>query len=64
MTTALDIAREYFPEYDDDLLDFLLWERTSFPFLRHRDKETHLREQLAEEQDNLFWSVEADMFPY
>ena len=64
MPTALDIAREYFPKANDDLLDFILWERTSFPFLKHKDKEAHLREQLAKEQDNNYWAGEAEMFPY
>jgi hypothetical protein len=42
MTTYIDIAREYFPtDYNDELLGFILWNETAFPFcdeptLRHQ----------------------------
>ena len=64
MPTGLDIAREYFPSLDDNWLDIFLWEFTSYPFLKHQDKEAHLREQLAELRDSIWWDIEADMFPY
>ena len=29
--TALDIAKEYFPDLPDDALDFFIWECTGYP---------------------------------
>ena len=31
MTTALEIAREYFPNASDETLDSIIWSRTGFP---------------------------------
>lgn len=62
--TGLDIAREYFPNLSDDMLDFFLWEHTSYPFLKHHDREAHLREQLLELSEGIWWESEAEMFPY
>lgn len=43
MTTWQDVAREYFPEDSDEILDFILWNKTAFPFA----DEAKTREQLA-----------------
>jgi len=29
--TPIEIAREYFPDKDDEYLDWIIWERTGFP---------------------------------
>jgi len=29
--TPIDIAREYFPDEDEDFLSFVIWEHTGFP---------------------------------
>lgn len=29
--TALDIAREYFPDLPDNELDYIIWEHTGYP---------------------------------
>ena len=31
MATPYEIAREYFPDADDQTLEFVIWERTGFP---------------------------------
>lgn len=30
-STWFDLARRFFPDADDELIDFLLWERTCYP---------------------------------
>jgi hypothetical protein len=47
MSTAAAIAREYFPEASIDELEFILWERTAYPFAPVDD----LRDQLARYAD-------------
>jgi hypothetical protein len=47
MTSALDIAREYFPDYDDCGLDYVIWEHTGYPSFWHGDDiEAEFRSQL------------------
>lgn len=43
---ALKIAREIFPNEEDDFLDYVLWEETGFPSFFHDDPEKELRQQL------------------
>ena len=64
MPTALDIAREYFPNADDATLDFFLWEYTGFPSFWGGDPGTVLRRQLTELQFDIWWNNEAEVFPY
>lgn len=40
--TWLDLVHEYFPDATDEYADFLLWERTAFPFA----SPAHVRMQL------------------
>lgn len=55
MATALEIAREIFPEYSDDECGFVLWEHTGFPALWALQEgetiEDCLRRQLTEYRD-------------
>ena len=47
--TPLDLAREYFPDWDDDFLDYVLWNETAYPFnVRGDGVEDALRLQLAQ----------------
>ena len=41
--TYQDLVREYFPKATDEEVEFILWEKTAFPFA----SEATLREQLA-----------------
>lgn len=46
---ALVIAREYFPDWSDDDLGFVIWNETAYPFnLANDGREEALRSQLAE----------------
>ena len=48
--TALEIAREYFPEMNDDDLDYIIWEHTGFPIFwpdTSISTEANLRAQLV-----------------
>ena len=40
--TSIELVKEYFPKATKDLADFILWEKTAFPF----GDETYLRKQL------------------
>ena len=44
------IVHEYFPDADDELIHFILWEKTGYPEFWKGDIETCLREQLVELQ--------------
>lgn len=50
--TALDIARDVFPDVGDDFLEFVLWEETGYPgFYAPAEGETdedYLRRQLLD----------------
>jgi hypothetical protein len=46
---ALAIAREYFPEWNDDDLGFIIWNETAYPFnVAYDGREEALRRQIAE----------------
>ena len=46
---ALKIAREYFPEWSDDVIGFIIWNETAYPFNLVLDgSEEPFRRQLAE----------------
>jgi len=43
------IARQYFPDFDDDEIGWVIWNRTGYPcFWDGPDAETSFRTQLAE----------------
>jgi hypothetical protein len=45
----IDLVREYFPGWDEAVLDCILWGETAFPFnLMHDGKEDPLRLQIAQ----------------
>lgn len=45
---GLAIAREYFPEWSDDDLGFVLWNETAWPMnVKHDGHEEPLRQQFA-----------------
>jgi len=41
--TWADLVRKYFPDADDQLVEFLLWEKTCFPFGSAEEVERRLR---------------------
>lgn len=43
--TYLDLVKKHFPNADDDYADFLLWDKTGFPFVKNPKV---LEEQLIE----------------
>lgn len=47
--TPLDIAREIFPNYPDDWLDYTIWNKTAFPL----NSTSEMRLQLFELRDAL-----------
>lgn len=54
--TWLSVAREYFPDADDAMLDYIIWNRTGFPSFWDTDGgrltvEQVYRSQLARYQD-------------
>jgi len=54
---AFEIAKEVFPDKDDDFLEFALWEKTGFPhFWTTKEGESNedcLRRQLMEFKEEL-----------
>ena len=52
--TLGDIVREYFPDADNDTINYILWEKTGFPcFWETDDAEACLRKQLQEFKDEV-----------
>lgn len=43
-----EIVREYFPDIDDDQIEYIVWNRTGYPCFWKGDPEESLRESLAE----------------
>lgn len=47
-----EIVKEYFPDADDTLINFILWNCTGYPsFWEDRDIEKSLRKQLQDAKD-------------
>lgn len=49
--TFRDIAREIFPDADNDFLGYVIWNETGFPCYWDGDPETCFRRQLQEYKD-------------
>lgn len=54
--TGNDLVRRYFPNANDKLCDFILWEKTAFPLIPVEEVEKQLQEYqmmlLAEKRSN------------
>jgi hypothetical protein len=46
--TYFGLVREYFPDATDKECDYILWEKTEFPFVK---SEVNLRKQLQDYKD-------------
>ena len=53
--TPQEIAKEFFPDADDEYLEHVIWARTGFPsfFRREESVEDGMRRQLAEYKEAL-----------
>jgi hypothetical protein len=54
MPTFAEVVKEYFPDANDDEVDFILWSETGYPsFWETDDVEVCLRKQLQEFKDRV-----------
>jgi hypothetical protein len=51
MTSPRDIIREYFPQAEDDEVDFILWNYTGYPGFWNGNPEQCLRQQVQHLKD-------------